>query len=312
MDNSLNVKLNELREKFRVNVIKKHAENISLKYRNNDGSGKSLVNTKNEAVAYALSRMPATMAANDFVLNDFINLTGYAPKSVIDIGAGTGASSIIISELFPDTKLTLVEREENMLNIAKEFVQKAEFIKQDITNPLFDISKTYDLVITSYVLNELSENGREIALNNLSAISSDYLIIIDAGMPKNYNQMMDLREKLLSSGFNLVAPCPHEGKCPLIGTDDWCHFTARVNRTKLHKELKSGSLNYEDEKFTYLIFKKFNGTMNEYKRVIRHPKYRPKVVELKLCTKDGIKNLVITKSNKLYKDARDLKCGDRL
>ena len=34
--------------------------------------------------------------------------------------------------------------------------------------------------------------------------------------------------------------------------DDWCHFTCRVARSRLHKLLKGGEAPYEDEKFAFL------------------------------------------------------------
>ena len=44
------------------NVIEE-SQTISKKYRENDGKGKKLVTKQTEAIAYAISRMPATYCA---------------------------------------------------------------------------------------------------------------------------------------------------------------------------------------------------------------------------------------------------------
>ena len=43
--------------------LESNAKNISLNYRNNAGKGKTLLKNEKEAIAYAISRMPATFGA---------------------------------------------------------------------------------------------------------------------------------------------------------------------------------------------------------------------------------------------------------
>lgn len=35
-----------------------------------------------------------------------------------------------------------------------------------------------------------------------------------------------------------MAPCPHDGECPMAGTKMWCHFNQRFNRTRAQKVTK--------------------------------------------------------------------------
>ena len=49
--------------------IIEEAQSISKKYRENDGKGKKLVTKQSEAIAYAISRMPATYCAVYTVLS---------------------------------------------------------------------------------------------------------------------------------------------------------------------------------------------------------------------------------------------------
>ena len=55
--------IEELLSKNKKNEIIENAQIISNRYRNNDGKGKKLLTEQNEAISYAISRMPATYAA---------------------------------------------------------------------------------------------------------------------------------------------------------------------------------------------------------------------------------------------------------
>ncbi len=40
------------------------------------------------------------------------------------------------------------------------------------------------------------------------------------------------------AGAHVVAPCPHDGKCPMEGTKSWCHFAQRFQRSDLQRRHK--------------------------------------------------------------------------
>src|SRR5229473_2718953 len=62
---------------------------ISQTYR--DGGGSSAIRTADDALAYALARMPATYAAVTASLNALREIVpDFAPKNLLDIGAGPG------------------------------------------------------------------------------------------------------------------------------------------------------------------------------------------------------------------------------
>ena len=43
---------------------------------------------------------------------------------------------------------------------------------------------------------------------------------------------------------HVVAPCPHDGRCPMDGTQSWCHFVQRFKRTAQQKHAKVGLLGF--------------------------------------------------------------------
>ncbi|KAL0409228.1 UNVERIFIED_CONTAM: hypothetical protein Sradi_1857200, partial [Sesamum radiatum] len=42
----------------------------------------------------------------------------------------------------------------------------------------------------------------------------------------------------LKTGAFIVAPCPHDGPCPLQNTDKYCHFVQRLERTSSQRFYK--------------------------------------------------------------------------
>lgn len=50
----------------------------------------------------------------------------------------------------------------------------------------------------------------------------------------------------------VLAPCPHDRHCPMSG-DAWCHFSQRLERSLLQRQVKKASMPFEDEKFSYVV-----------------------------------------------------------
>ena len=44
-----------------------------------------------------------------------------------------------------------------------------------------------------------------------------------------------------TSGVHVVAPCPHDGRCPMDDTAQWCHFVQRVQRPAAQRAVKGGT-----------------------------------------------------------------------
>ena len=104
--------------------------------------------------------------------------------------------------------------------------------------------------------------------------------------------------------------------CPLAmaakNGSDWCHFFARVARSKMHQKVKNCEMGYEDEKFSYII-----ATKEKYPlptaRLLRYPIIRTGHQILTLCTENGVSQQTVTKKDKhFYKMVKKLSWGDSL
>lgn len=295
--------------------LDKHAKEISKKYRENNNEGKRLVTEYDEAVAYALSRMPATYEAVSFSINKIIENNNFEINTVLDVGAGTGAATWAVYNILGEKDFSLFEREDSMRKIGQtlmkedNILEKAKWKKFDIIKD--NIDNKYDLLVVSYMINELPKNEIEKIIEKLWNATNKILLIIEPGTPNGFLNISNIRKYLLKKSGSLIAPCSHDGECK-INKDDWCHFTCRVQRSKIHKKLKSGQSPYEDEKFSYIAFSRVNVKKVD-NRILRHPIINKGFSEFKVCTKDGIKSIKLSKKDgEIYKQSKKKSSGDSL
>ena len=302
-------------ENIKHNDLKEISKTITYKYKNESGRGKSLINKDDEAITYSVVRMPATYGAVYTALDYTLNLYDYKINTLLDVGAGTGAASWAVDSLIDLEKVVCLEREQAMRNVGKKIMtlsesaalRESEWNEFDITKG--EINNKSDLVVASYILNELCEQDRLKAVDKLWNATDKLLIILEPGTKIGFSNLKRIREHLISLGANIVAPCAHENKCEI---DSWCHFTCRVERSKVHRETKRGDVPYEDEKFAYLAVSREKVSRADM-RILRHPIIKKGRVGLQVCSKDGIENFELYKKDKeLYKKARKANWGDEL
>ena len=318
-------KLIQLSYKINKREIAKDFRKISDKYLG-EKTGESLLNKENEAIAYAIARMPATYSATSTAcmhISEILNVHEEEKyKTLIDVGAGTGAATVALSEIFDVKNITCLEREDVMMSLGKillaesqnSIVKNAKWEKFDINEYKQTDEKriSADVIITSYMLNEFKEDKVLEIVNKLWDMTEKLLIIVEPGTPRDYKRIMKIKEYLTQKGGKIIAPCTSCGKCGLP-EDDWCNFSCRVERTKIQKDVKLGDVPYEDEKFIYLAASKddFNIEEKNIARIIRHPIIKTNIVEVKLCQNGNIINKIYTKKDKeMYKKMRKAKVGD--
>jgi ribosomal protein RSM22 (predicted rRNA methylase) len=295
---------------------------LSDRYRNDNLSGgRGFIKTQQDAKAYAAFRMPATYAAAYSVLKQVREiLTEWQPNTLLDAGAGPGTVMWAAAEVYKGLKsYTLLEREKSMIQLGKRLagysdlkpIHEAKWLEIDLVDTdisELDISK-HDLVMASYVLGEINEKQRNDFVKKLWELATGMLIIIEPGTPAGFARIREARELIIAEGGIIAAPCPHSTNCP-ITSGDWCHFSQRISRSKLHRQVKKGELSYEDEKFSYIAVSRLEGKQ-VFGRVIRHPQVRKGFIEFEVCNRNGIEKKIVTRKNKeQYRLAKNLSWGD--
>ena len=124
------------------------------------------------------------------------------------------------------------------------------------------------------------------------ALTKSVLVLVEPGTPAGFRRILSARHILLGGGAHVLAPCPHQHRCPLL-PPDWCHFAQRIERSRDHRILKSADLPYEDEKFSYLIaVRTAHFKEAAQSRILARPNRQSNSITLKLCQPTGAANLV--------------------
>ena len=186
---------------------------------------------------------------------------------------------------------------------------KVKWIHGDLSHSLSQLERA-DLVTLAYVLNELEPDLRLALITRLWNLTDGVLLIVEPGTTAGWQRLLIIRDHLLAMGAYVVAPCPHSETCPLA-KPDWCHFSARVERSRVHRLAKDAELGYEDEKYSYLAFAR-SQPMPTPARILASPHRRSGLVQLKLCTQEGkLEQRSFSKRDgTLYKKVRKLDWGD--
>ncbi|WP_406460437.1 small ribosomal subunit Rsm22 family protein [Streptomyces sp. NBC_01622] len=291
-------------------------ERLIGKYRGATPTDAPIFRDRADVVAYAAYRMPATFEAVRSALDAFADaVPGWTPRGHTDVGGGTGAATWAVTATWSgDRPVTVLDWAEPALTLGKEIaaanpgLRNASWRQARIGSAL-TLDAT-DLVTVSYVLNELTVPDRA-ALVDAAASAAQAVVIVEAGTPDGYARVIEARDRLIGAGFRIAAPCPHSAACPIVPGEDWCHFSARVSRSSLHRQVKGGSLPYEDEKFSYVAATRLP-VEPAPARVVRRPQIRKGQVLLDLCESDEqLRRTTVTKRHgDLYKAARDANWGD--
>ncbi|HZD93686.1 MAG TPA: small ribosomal subunit Rsm22 family protein, partial [Candidatus Sulfotelmatobacter sp.] len=291
-------------EKIEWRRLVQAAARLSESYKTGDFSSPAITNEAQRA-AYLAVRLPAIYAA---CLRVFSEIQQLAPQaeitSILDLGAGPGTALFAASEIFPALQQAqLIESDDRWLalgrNLAQasrlEAVRRAEWHKQDLRSGF--TCEPHDLVVISYALGELAPAAAEAVIRKAWTCTRQFLVVMEPGTPRGFMVMNAARSVLIASGAAILAPCPHKAACPMAAAGDWCHFSQRIERSSQHRQLKGGTLGYEDEKFSYVVASRQDVAAGGG-RVVRHPGKRSGHIQLVLCTSEGqIENKTITRSS---------------
>ena len=316
----LNSKLEELAFNKKIKDLKVNFQAIHNGYEENSGIGEKYISSNDDALCYAFFRMPSTTAVISRCLSFFPH--DERGLSLLDLGAGTGASVFaILNEGLEVKKVTAIEESSHMIKVFNELISDVEVpflveqINKDFTKENLDKYKS-DIVLASYSMNELNSKDRVKFLDTLWSIANKYILIIEPGTPKAFNEIMSYKEFFLSKGGHIIAPCMSED-CPIIKAElnDWCHFSVRLRRPNIEMKIKDASRNFEDEKFTFLLISKEKVKAKESDIegiIIRRPNIQKGKVSIRLCTNKGmlVEKVYTKKDKEVYKNIKKLEIGD--
>jgi ribosomal protein RSM22 (predicted rRNA methylase) len=291
---------------------------ISQTYR--EGGGSDAIRGETDALAYALTRMPATYAAVVGCLNALREIRPeFAPESLLDVGAGPCTATWAAAQAFDSVnEFAAIDANPVLRTLALDLatdqarLRSLRYAQSEASAGLRDAANA-DLVIASYVIGEMNADRQAMLTDLMWSKTRDTLLVVEPGTPAGYRRIIDLRGRLIAQGAYVIAPCPHDEECPLIafsakhvlGRDprmgtasreenaskqkaapDWCHFVQRLPRSRAHKYLKGAELPYEDEKFSYVALARTPAPQHPA-RMLAQPLVTKAEMRVKLCRPGG-------------------------
>jgi ribosomal protein RSM22 (predicted rRNA methylase) len=263
------------------------------------GGGSRAIASRDDALAYAFARMPATFAAARAVLDAMREtLPDFAPRTLLDVGGGPGTAAFAATSTFESlADVRLFDSNASLRDLALALMTEADsealrrvphegtYRHGDALALLPDTGPA-DLVIASYAAGEIAERDLTGFTQALWNATVGVLAIVEPGTPAGYARILRMRGELIAAGAHVAAPCPHAGTCPLQ-PPDWCHFAQRLPRSRDHLQVKGAEVPFEDEKFSYVVFSRSPPEPIDG-RVLAPPKISKSAATTKLCTQDGV------------------------
>jgi len=300
--------------------LAQRAQALSEGYRGGRASS-ALVRGEADALAYALTRTPATYAAARRALEEVLALRpDLAVSSLLDAGAGPGGGGWAAIDALPGLSAVIrLDHSPAFLDLAEDLaaagpapLASAARLRADLADPALSPPQA-DLVLAAYALTEIPAAALPGVVERLWSATRGLFLVVEPGSPEAWRRGLEIRTRLIAAGARLVGPCPHEAACP-IAAPDWCHFAQRLPRGREHRLAKGGAAPFEDEKFFWLGFERA-GPVSAGRapaRIIAPPRPGKPGVRLRLCQPDGrIENADIPRRDKAaFARARRLGWGE--
>ena len=308
------------------------AGQMSAGYRS--GATSQGIVTAGQAAAYAVARMPATYAACAAVFGRVAEvMPDFAPASLLDVGAGTGAASWAAVTQWPGLEtVTMLDHNPALRSLARKLADAGPLAAAAILSADLGLRATRpataqrgarqrseprepgtdkpqaDVTVASYVLAELPQASAAPTARHLWASVARALVLIEPGTPVGFARIRAARTALIADGAHVAAPCTHDNACPMAG-DDWCHFSQRLPRSRDHMLLKGANVPFEDERYSYVVVTREK--VSSGARILAPPLESKPGLTFKLCDESGLHaQFVASRDKEEYRRVRKRDWGD--
>jgi ribosomal protein RSM22 (predicted rRNA methylase) len=305
MTPGFNVDFSGLLEGVSRKELEARAAKLSTAYRG--GGTSATIADRMDALAYLVARFPATYAAAHAALERVTEANPqFTPSSLLDVGAGPGTVALAARSVWPSLgAVTLLEPN-------SVFRDLAQILSKDVTiipGALDGVLASADLVTAGYVLAELDLAKIPQTARELWRAANGMLVMIEPGTPDGFARVRAARQALIEEGAHVVAPCTHDRECPMSG-GDWCHFSERLARSRDHMRVKSASVPFEDERYSYVAVSRAP-VAHSLSRIIKPPIELKPAISFPLCDSSGLRIEVVPRRDKeQFRVARKKQWGD--
>ncbi len=152
---------------------------------------------------------------------------GWSPPAgpLLDWGCGSGIAHRRVARAWPEVPTSLQVFDHSLL--AEKFaINRWRDLPTEIAIDSWDRSVNPTTLVISHVINELSDDDAEDLMTALESATT--VLWIEPGASDAAHMLVDWRERLRGK-FNIIYPCPHQGRCGLLAAGNenhWCHHFA--------------------------------------------------------------------------------------
>jgi len=160
--------------------------------------------------------------------------SGLQPRSILDLGAGTGVTSQRVFAAYPDARLIGIDESDEMLEHARRLVPAGDFRVARLEEPLPD--GPFDLVISALAVHHLDGPGKADLFRRVAVAltAGGRLVIGDVVVPEDPADVI----APLDDEYDKPSPIPDQ-----ISWLEEAGFGARVTWTEADLAVMVGDLN---------------------------------------------------------------------
>lgn len=322
---SVSMVISQILSRSDTHALQINAKKLHDRYMNPQENQKKFhIQKPADAIAYLSLRFPATYAQIfSALLQISERVPNWQPKTILDIGCGPGTGIWAAKELWPSLQTAMgIDRDTYFLSLAEEIHYGAKldidvkWVHQTIEDwTTSSETNTYDLIIVSSVVNELTKGVKEQLLGTLSHRSRGIVVVLEPGTPRGFQVIQSVAE-YISTKSPLVAPYI---KNTFVSSDEyWIHFPQRFLRPEFQRRIRQSmrdsdlmASDWEETKFSYVAWGNVPIEKTFWGQSIGDVQKYHGYLIIPVLTADGIVKARVMKRNKgIYAAAKNIRWGE--
>lgn len=259
---------------------------------------------------YLVTNIPKMKAVMRWLPPGWIELL--KKSDFIDLGSGPGTFSLAWKDLSPETQNFFQIEQSTLMKEQAAALWKGLHQSELLQSTRWSWKNGHEkFLFFGHSANEMGANS---ALDYIEEIGPEHILFIEPGTKSFFPEMLKLRNALITNGYNVLYPCPLPERCPMQGTENWCHqFVAVKQDDEVERLSQKLRLDRKLLPLTVQAFSKTYQTSNPKERVVRVLEETKFSFEWQVCVENNLDQYQVMKrdfSKSQTKEVGLIKAGD--